>query len=478
MFAAYHYTLTPALQTAYQSVLNLRLDDAKAQLAQVKKSDPSNLLVHFVENYADILKVFISEQDADYNALAGNEKKRLDMLSRGPITDPYRLYTQANVKLLWAATGLKFGAYTAGFTKVKEAYSLLQQNEKRFPSFMPNKMALGVMHTAVGNIPESYKWGVKTISGLDGTVQQGMAEIEQVINYSKTHTYAFEQEAMVVYAFLVLHVNNNSEKAWTLINSSKLNVATSPLSNFAIANVALRTGRCDKAIETLLKKPSGAGYFPLYYLDYMLGEAKLFRQDKDADVYLTRFVTNFKGKNYLKAAYQRLAWHALLQNNPAGYKKNIAAIAGRGSAVTGSDKNAQQEAKSGLQPNIALLKSRLMFDGGYYARAYEFLKTKSAADFASNKAYLLEYNYRMGRIAHQLGKTAEALTFYQTTIEKGKSETYYFACNAALKSGELYEAAKNKPKARECYNLCLSLNPPDHANALHALAKAGLQRVR
>lgn len=476
--AAYRYEFTPAIRTAYQSVLNMRFDEATLQIAQIKKADPENLMSYFVENYIDVFRVFIGEKESDYKALAVNESHRLDMLSRGPATSPYRLYTQAHVKLLWAVAGVKFGAYTGAFTRVKDAYALLGKNQKSFPAFMPNNMGLGVLHAAIGNIPDEYKWGVKNIIGLDGTVKQGMGEIEQVLTFARTNAFDFEREAIVMYAFLVLHLNNNTEKAWTVISSSKFDPTTSPLACFAVANVAMRTGRNEKAIDILQKRPTGVAFYPFHYLDYMLGEAKLFRMDTDAGKYFESFLANFKGKNYVKAAYQRLAWSRFVQGDMVGYRKQMELLKTRGSTKIGADQNAAQEAKSGQLPNIFLLKARLMSDGGYFTKAYDYLKGKSVSDFANNKAHALEYGYRMGRIAHQLGKTDEALVYYQQTIAEGSRETYYFACNAALRSGEIYEARKDKIKARERFNLCLSLHPSEHADGLHTLAKAGLQRVK
>ena len=476
--AAYRYEFTSAVRVAYQSVLNMRFDEATLQLAQIRKTDPENLMSYFVENYMDVLRVFVSEKETDYKSLSPKESSRLEMLSRGPASSPYRLYTQAHIKLLWAVTGLKFGAYTGAFTRVKEAYALLEKNQKSFPTFMPNKMGLGVLHAAIGNIPDQYKWGVKNLIGLDGTVKQGMGEIEQVLTFAQTNAFDFEREAVVMYAFLVLHLNNNTQKAWTTISNSKFDPTVSPLACFAVANVAMRTGHNDKAIEILQKRPTGAAFYPVHFLDYMLGEAKLYRMDSDAGTYFTRFLANFKGQNYIKAAYQRLAWSQYLLGDMVGYRKQMELLKTRGTTKIGADQNASQEAKLGKLPNIYLLKARLMFDGGYFSKAYEYLQTKSAADFSTNKAHSLEYQYRMGRITHQLGKTTQALAYYQQTINDGKSEKYYFACNAALRSAEIYESQKNKPKAREYFNLCLSLEPDEHADGLHTLAKAGLQRVK
>ena len=149
----------------------------------------------------------------------------------------------------------------------------------------------------------------------------------------------------------------------------------------------------------------------------------------------------------------------------------------QGRTDVGGDKNAQKEAVSGLAPDWFLLRARLYFDGGYYQKAYEVLKQKKEADF-SQFIHKLEFYYRMGRTLQMLKNTNEAIKYYDLTIKTGKNSKYYFACNAALQMGLIYEQYGQAAKAREFFNFCLQLQPDDHADGLHAKAKAGLARLR
>jgi tetratricopeptide (TPR) repeat protein len=105
------------------------------------------------------------------------------------------------------------------------------------------------------------------------------------------------------------------------------------------------------------------------------------------------------------------------------------------------------------------------------------LKTKNENSF-NDLSQKLEYSYRMGRILQMLKKPNEAIPYYDKTIQNGKSAKFYFACNSALQLGLIYEAAGQKAKAAEFYRYCLALSPDDHADALHAKAKSGLNRVK
>ena len=64
--------------------------------------------------------------------------------------------------------------------EIKRAFHLLERNQRLFPDFMPNKKNLGLMHALIGTVPDAYRWGVQ-ILGMHGTIDQGKAEIEEVL---------------------------------------------------------------------------------------------------------------------------------------------------------------------------------------------------------------------------------------------------------------------------------------------------------
>jgi tetratricopeptide (TPR) repeat protein len=472
-----HFEFSPLARSAYEKAMALRFAEATNLIGQLRSAEPDNLMAYFVENYVDCLRIFVGEEKSDYDKLLKNEEKRLDILRGGDSNSPYCLFTQAHTRLLWAMNKAKFGDYVSAFNATSTAFELLERNQKKFPAFMPNKMSLGVLHAVVGTIPDNYKWGLKLVSGMNGTAEQGQSEVEEVIRYAKNNDFVFEQEAIIIYSFLMLQLNTQNDNMWSVVNNPKIKPKESLLGAFALANAALRTGRNDKAIEILQNRPSSGAYYSFLYLDYMMGLAKMYRGDNDADIYLKRFATQFKGRNYIKEAYQRLAWQDLLRGSLKDYKGWMLSALTMGRTDIGGDKNALKEAKSGVAPEPNLLRARLYFDGGYFQKAFDYLKTKNEESF-SNTSQKLEYSYRMGRILQMLKKNNEAIPYFDKTIQNGKNEKFYFACNAALQLGSIYEASSQKVKAREFYKYCLTLNPDDHADALHAKAKAGLSRVK
>ncbi len=475
--AAGKFELSPKLHTAYNQALSLRFEEAITAIDALKISEPNNMMVFFVENYIDCLKVFVNEEEPELRRLEVNKDKRLALLKKGDPKSPYYRYTQAQVRLMWAMARLKFNEYLTAVREVSAAFSDLEENQRLFPHFMPNKQALGVLHSLAGNIPDNYKTVVKFVSGLNGTLTQGQAELEEVIQYAQKSDYAFEQEALVMYALMMLHLNNQPQHAWKVINNGRLKVQENPIACLAMANIATKTGHNDRAIELLENRPVGSMYHPCWFSDYNLGLAKLFRGDADAPKHFQTFLNHFKGKNYVKEAYRKLAWNALLNNDLNNYKSYIEKCKTHGATIIGEDQSAQKEAKSGIVPDITILRGRLFFDGGYYSKALSTFNQKKIEDFPTD-ALRLEYLYRLGRVYQMTGRRQEAVDAFFKTIQDGRNKPFYYACNAALQMGILYEEGAQTAEARKYYQICLDLSPSEYADGLHMKAKAGLNRLK
>lgn len=475
--APFRYEITPSSQQAYELVTSLRFAEAQLLLAHIKKSDPDNLIALHLENYQDCLAVYISEDEAAFNRLKKKKNERMALLLQCEPDSPWYRYTQADVRLQWAMAHLKFGEYLAAFTEVGKAHKLLRKNQELYPRFLPNLKDMALLQAVAGVIPDNFKWGMKFLTGLEGSIAQGRKTMEEVLQKARSEDFLFETETRVLYAFLLLHLANDGEAAWRAVNTGHLQPESNPVHCFIAANIAMRTGRNDKAIALLEKCPRASAYAPLPFIDQMLGMAKLRRLDKDANQYFLRFLQQYKGHNFIKETWQKLAWHALLQGDTQGYQRCMAQCISQGHTTSGSDRSALREARSGLAPNPALLRARLLFDGGYYAKALEELKNRPPTYFANDR-HRAEYAYRMGRICHSLQQLDEAVKYYQSAMRQGSSQGYFFACNACLQLGLIYEQRQQKDKAKEYFQRCLSLESDEYETELHQKAKAGLNRLR
>jgi len=477
LHARKYFDFNTSARDAYQKVLSLRFGEARVAIDALKQREPENMIGPFVENYLDFLQIFVDDDRAAYHRRSKNMDARLDKISRGDQNSPWNLYCQAEIRLQWAVLRGRFGDQLSCLSEIKQAYALLEENQRKHPGFVANKKSLGLIHALVGNVPEEYRWAIRAAGGMTGTVAQGLAELDEVLLYAKSNDFPFEEETLVAYSFLQLYLNNQDNKAWNTLKNSKLNPKSNPLAAYALANMAIKLGKTDEAIRLLQEAPQGGAFHPFYYRLYLLGLAKLYRLDLDANQPLQDFAQYFPGQNALKETYQKLAWHHLVHGNESGYWAYMGYVKTKGSEQSDPDKAALREAKSGEMPDPRLLRARLLFDGGYYSRAHELLKNV-ASEYKNQRKNNLEYHYRMGRIVHKMGQTQEAIRLYSLTIESGAKEPWYFACNAALQMGTLQEEKRDFKSARAAYQRCLSIQPQEYASGLHARAKAGLGRCK
>jgi hypothetical protein len=471
------FDFSPLAKDTYQKISRLRFAEGREGIRQLKASAPNNAIAPFLESYLDFLTAMIEDTKVTYNQFTKNMSTRIDQIARADRNSPYHLYCQAEMRLQRAVLYGRNNDFLAGFSDIKQAYSLLENNQRRFPDFVANKKSLGILHALVGNIPDEFQWVVRTAGGMRGDVQQGLREIEAVLQYARSQEYLFEEETGVAYAFLLIQLGAPNEQAWKTLQGNKLNPNQNPLSALALASLAMRVGHNDDAIQLLTSCPSGEGWWLLPQRHFLLGLAKLYRLDQGARYDLERFNSQFKGQYTKKEGLQKLAWHHLINGDAQGYNNAMAQIKNAPGARSDNDKVAEREAQSGEIPDVTLLKARLLFDGGYYQRAYDLLKNM-AGQYSSHRKNSLEYAYRMGRITHKLQKTAEAIRYYQQTSSQGASEPWYFSCNAALQLGLLYEEQKQWANARTAFERCLGIRPEEYRAGLHAKAKAGLSRIK
>lgn len=472
----YQYTWDKELHHAYQQINQLQLNAAELELRTYQAQHPENLLAVYLANYVDFYRLFIQEDYQNFRLLQPQRDRRLNALLKGPASSPYHLFCQAEILLQWALIRLKFEEYFTAYTEIRKAYRLLERNKEKYPEFMPNQKSLGTLHAIVGTIPVQYKGVFAFFSGMKGTINQGREEVLQVLDYAQLHPeFIYADETTAMYVFLLLHLHNEREEAWQALQRYPLTHQGGPLATFVRANIALHTKRNDQAIQLLTSFRPSAGQLPFYHLDFLAGLAKLHRLDEDAGIYLQRYVDHFKGRNYIKEAYQKLAWHELVKGHPDGYVLWMKKCLTNGKRIVDEDQYAHREAQKALPPHPILLKARLLSDGGYNQRARTELENHP--EIRQFPSYKLEYTYRLGRIWQELQDDQQALRYYDETLTQGLNNPAYYACNAALLAGQIHEKNKRILQARKSYETCLSLSPEEYRNSLHQKAKAGLNRL-
>ena len=474
IFAKGNFEVTTNIKTAYNNIIELRLDAAQATLDKEQRVNADNLMVVYLENYIDCIKIFISEDEAMFERLEPNKYKRLNLLEAGDKSSEYYLHTQAMIQIQWLMTRSKFGESLMGIRELKNASKLFNSNKNKFPKFIGNDHGLGCIHVMVGAIPDDYSWG-KSLLGLSGNLNQGFQELRNVTTYSKTKYYLFEQEAIVMRAYLQLQFGSDKNYAWTTMNSSRVSIVKSPIAAYMKALIGIYTGRTSSAISILaVSKPKGDQH-KIPQWDYLYGTAKLYRLDKNADFYLNRFATTFKGRNQVKQAYEKLAQHALIFKGISSY--NAYAIKGksRGRADSDGDKQAQKVLVSGTIPDKRLLKADLLHSGGYYTKSLEVLNSITNSSFSGQDK--VQHFYLKARNYQDKKSYTDAIKLFKKIIDMPESSGLYYACNSALQIGLIYEKKKLKMTAKQYFQKCLDMSSDKYESSIHSRAQAGLSRV-
>lgn len=468
------FTFTADLKEVYQMATDLRLKPAREKLAIIRTSDPNNKLVYFIENYVDFFEVFIQEEKEVFDLLEANKDIRISKIREGNENSPYYLFCEAEINIQWAIARLKFNDKLKAAAEIYRAYALLEENKKRFPDFSYNNKSLSFIHVMAQSLPGI----LRKILDIEGSIEKGTEEIRTLYNVTKNEEEAlFKDEIAIIYAYILFYQNNKKQEAWEILEKEYLDGnISSPIIQFVVANMAQKTGKTDMAISLLQQGSRFRDAIPFYYLNFLLGKWKLYRLDDDADEKIITFLSQFQGEHYIKEAYQKLAWyHLVVKEDLAGYKRYIGEIPKNGKKLVDEDAQAEEEAKAGEIPNPDLLKARLLFDGGYYQRAHDFLVKK--AHVFSGKRDILEYNYRMGRISQSLKNYPEALEYYFLTLRSTDKKSYYL-CNAALQSALILEEQEKYANSLEYIDVCLELNPKRYKNSLHQKAKSARERIK
>ncbi len=476
-FSQYNYN--SYCKDAYSLIQTLKFDSARYYLALEKLENPGNLIPVFLENYIDFLILTIGENKKDFRNLEDNKNTRLDILEDGNEDSPYYLYCMANVNLQWAFARMKFEEYFTAFFEINRAYKQLEENSEKFPGFIPNYIGLGVLHAIVGSVPDNYRW-ITNILGIHGSIDNGIEGMYMVID-SITDDEEYQHllsETLFYLSFIELNLSPDKVRSLEIKEIMDEIEIDNPLLTYVKANILLRNGYNDQAITILEQRNLEQDQYPFLYLDFVLGRAKLNRLDADADQYFEKYIKDFNGINYKASACQKLAWFHLIKGDTLNYYQYISHAMNYPDELVDEDKQARYEAKTGRIPNVYLLKARLLFDGGYYEDAVSFLLQHTGEIGMRDLTDSVEYYYRLGRAYDEIEMHDEALEYYNISITKGKDLDAYYAGNAALMSGKIYEQEGNLSNAGHYYELCLDLDFKEYERSIKFKAKGGLNRIR
>jgi tetratricopeptide (TPR) repeat protein len=469
-----HFEFSVNTLKANDAIINLRLDEGLRLIEHEKRINPGNKYTFALEHKLFFIKAFLSEESGDISIFKSLRDKALESIQKGNVNSPYFLFCQADILIQSAVIKFKSREFISAALEINKAYRLLERNQAMFPDFTPNLKGLGLLHTILGAVPEDYKWAIK-LAGMEGSVTKGIIELKlfKLATYKDSSLYFMRTEAIFLEKAIEIHFGSGKKNTSRLV----FDIENKPLLIFIAASSAMHLGKNNEAYELLKKLPENKEYNKIHYADYMRGIILLSNLDLRAEGHFQQFLTHFKGENFIRACYQKLAWIALIKGESDIYYQQISKCNFQGSDLTDEDKLATKEYRTGEMPDVNLLKCRLLFDGGYFVEAMEIISALKFEEFKTRK-HQLEYYYRKARINHMLGNIDLALKQYEEVITYGINDKSYFGANSALQKALIFEEQGKNNLAKEYFRKCLTMRKSEYRNSLDQKAKAGLARIQ
>nr|WP_293837077.1 tetratricopeptide repeat protein [uncultured Arsenicibacter sp.] len=462
---------SPNCRAAYTELTQFRIRNARQRLALEPAGNGFRLML---EDYADLIQVFTTENQREFERLADVQDTRLDQLETLPESSPYTRFLQAEVSFHRALLCMKFGHELKAGQHAIAAYKLLVENQKAFPDFTPNLKTLGVMHVLIGSVPDNFRW-ITRLLGLKGNVRQGLSELERA-----THDPVFGDEAafyrFFVNGFVIGLTNQNRLELARFVQAHPENLAV----NFMGAALYLKDNQSDNAYALIQKRPAGSDYLPMPVYDQYLADIALQRgQYPLATKHYTRFQTTFHGQSFRKDVLFRLAMAGWLSGDEKAARGYLDAIPKTGKALTESDKVAQKfyadYAGTHTLPDPLLLKARFQSDGGYFREAWATIAGITELSLPT-QAERAELNFRKGRIQQKLNEHEKAIPYFQRAVALADKQDHVGA-SSCLQLGYIYQSRRNNQLAIEYFGKAITYEKHEYKNSIDNKAKAAISAI-
>lgn len=474
---ASHVIFSQKLQKAYFEIQKLRIEPARALIDEERKADPENAFITYLDNYADLHYLLISEDKNAFKEWSKKEDSRLLDLTKLSNSSPYKRFFQAEIRMHWACAKMKFGNEVSASWDVIKAYHLLQDNRKKFPTFNPTLKTLGLLHILIGSVPDNYTWVTK-ILGLKGNIKQGIEEIRVV----EQEEPFFKQEAQLIDLLLHAYTLQLSDEQRSTLQQMSKNQPDNLLLYFFSTTILMKEGRSEEALYYLNYAPTGSDYIPFPFLDYLRGEVALQKGKYDiAFFFYSKFQKKYKGFNFIKDSNLKLFMSLWLADRDAEAAPYMKLAATQGSAILEGDKFAQKLADEYINGKLltdekVLFKARYSTDGGYLNEAWDFIDNYTERSFTTT-ADKAELNYRKGRILQKMNKIDQATPYYDRAIYLTQNTQLTFGASAALQMGYISREKKQNTLAISYFKKAMSYKKHEYKNSIDNKAKAALTEL-
>ena len=460
------------LKKAYQKSIELKLHESESILSKSESKHPLKLLI---EDYNDALKLLIDEDIYTFDKYQKKLNIRLKHLEQySDKNSPWFRFVKAEIEFHWAIINFKFNNTFTAVWKANKAYSLIKENQNKFPDFNANLKTIGIFHIIFGLLPDSYRWIFDKL-GFKGDVKLGLKELSQCA----VSNSIVNQESKIILTYFKAHLFNEYEISRETFKKMYTENETLTL-NYLLVSLYSNNHETEKAIELIENKPIKSDSINFYFYYYKLGNCLFQKGEYQFAINaFTIFVNNYKGNNYLKGAYHKLSLAHYFLNHKKEQNEALNLINLKGWELFDEDKYAQKFYENKVYPNIYLAKARYFSDGGYFEKALSTLLEGEKT--MKTPVEKMELNYRFARIYDLKNDHKKALNFYYKSIEdaeKNNIENEYFAPNSCLKAALIHLELSNTVEAQRLLKKAIAYKNHEYENSIEMKAKSLLKKLQ
>jgi hypothetical protein len=457
-------------------MVKLRLKKAEQLIQQELQADPGNLAAIFYQNFLACYRILITQNQDAYQAYKKNAADWIEKFEDWETNSPYKNYAIAHMHMQLGFCEVLFNNYIGAAYDFRTSFKMSQTLYFEKPDFLPNHKLFGLLSAAFGTFPEQYKWVIRAI-GIEGDYEKGLQLLKDyVLKSAATPALKCERgEALFAYSFLKLNYSNQKEQAWDFIKKNSQDYSESPAIAYLRAYAAEKSFDPEECINTCNNRPKGPDYEEILLFDYLQGSAKLNLLEKDASLYLKKYVTFHAGSFLKKDAYRKLAWDALINNNPEKFK-TYRLLSIKYNAQSEEEKCVEADLSKNIYPSSILIKVRLQFDAGHFIDALKILESIHESQLNSDYQKL-EWHYRKARIFFELNNYKLSQFHFNQCLNFKKVCKSFMIPNAFLQLGYLQELNKQKTNAIENIKHVFDYEKYDGQRVLEQEAYNALRRM-
>ncbi len=455
------------LSKAQQLLLELRLDEADALLST--QDSISNALPGFLKARSIFFRHYVSSE----RSTLGKDAKRFESLLSGlaqnrPEENSEHLAALAELHLMRAFVHLRSSEqWSAGIDGLK-AYQRISKLRELYPGHPLSQFSSGLISATAGSLPKDYRWMTRLI-GVEGNIRAGVGQMKTALSQAQLRRDPiFGTEMAYMYLLIRFHLFDEASGS---LSDYQIDPSNSSFLLYLETQLLMASGKNERAIELLVRRPRGKGHADYPLMDLITGKALLNALDPSASLWFKRYLDSPTPDRSLSAV-RYLWWDACLREDRSAAQVYFQRAK---SMVPGNeaDRQAVVDLEAGYNPT--LVKARLRFDGGYQREALDILGKLPPERICQNDSERLEYRYRYGHVLLKLGRLDEARIFLEAAALC--SDRTYNCGASKLYLGELYQKQGRISEARTYYTSASALKGYPFAEGIQRTAKARLEQL-